>query len=230
MLSVLRRATLHVELVTGCSRVPSARCVMDSLRVSHATIAFSVLQMIYMIASPLVVVVVWTTLGGFSYDMCCAQKHCLPISERLEGAVRRPLALGEARGPKRNKSPAGKFEGTLVQVHCPKKGNEAASKSLCLSRSRSLCLSRSQESAAAPLSLLSVSLRWRVQMPYSRSVRSSDIRHEGQRTRVHESILLSVACLPLGPKCLLACACFCQVALSKKAIICTAQQACSRAG
>ena len=152
MLSVLRRATLHVELVTGCSRVPSARCVMDSLRVSHATIAFSVLQMIYMIASPLVVVV-WTTLGGFSYDMCCAQKHCLPISERLEGAVRRPLALGEARGPKRNKSPAGKFEGTLVQVHCPKKGNEAASKSLCLSRSRSLCLSRSQESAAAPLSI-----------------------------------------------------------------------------
>jgi hypothetical protein len=118
-----------------------------------------------------------------------------PISERLEGAVRRPLALGEARGPKRNKSPAGKFEGTLVQVHCPKKRNEAASKSLCLSRSRSLCLSRSQESAAAPLSLLSVSLRWRVQMPYSRSVRSSETATKGNvQEYTNRSCCLWLAC------------------------------------
>jgi hypothetical protein len=153
MLSVLRRATLHVELVTGCSRVPSARCVMDSQCVSHATIAFSVLRMIYMIASPLV-----RECGQISEVLV---RHVLRAKAPLADYIReagggRAPATGTRRGsgPKRNRCPAGKFEGTLVQVHCPKKkGMGLPRRSRCVSRALDLSVSLALRRVLLPLSL-----------------------------------------------------------------------------
>jgi hypothetical protein len=138
---------------------------------TDATIGCSVLRMMDMIASPLA-----RERGRLSETLPIRVAHKITSKAEVGPRGRRiPCAFSRrpVSGPKRKRSPTGKFDGTLVQVHSILHCQAAwGCLEVALSLARSLSLSLSGQCCCPPSLCLSVFPRWRVRMPCGRSFRS----------------------------------------------------------